>query len=285
MSITTALNTNTAACVGPYQTMHTGITNTGRTILSTLWAVLTVGLAGYNTYEAIHLADKQYDIAKLYYNIAKWWRDYYNTSFVPVENQELAEANALKEETPHYDMARGQVQNLMRIKFKGMADRSLQCTSEYCTGLRGVLLRDIAGQEATAVAAATGLGYRNERAYIEVRSDVRWQKIMQTIKRGRDMQSDAINSAKLAYGVYGDLLSQASTAATGAAEAFGYFMNRNDTIYPTLMRGNASGQQGTVAGTQQVSYQTDPQQTGPKYTSGVAVSGKPATAKDPGYGG
>lgn len=237
-----------------------GITNAGKGVLGALWEGLTLAVAGFNTYQAVDFAQRQYKLAKMYLDISHWWDNYHKSAFQPVEGQEFSEAMALKEVSPLYDVQRGRAQTAGRIKFKGAADKAVQCTSEYCTGLRARLLRDFTEQEASAVAALTGLGYRNERAYAESRSDVRWKRMINTAARGRGLPAEAVSSAQLAFGIYGDLGQQAANAAAGAAASFGYLRNRRDTYIPQQVRA------------QPVQPQPDPQASAqpaaPTYTSG-----------------
>lgn len=233
-----------------------GVTDAGRSWQAALWAGLSGVIAAYNTGQAIKFADKQHEIAKQYLKIAEWMLDYHKSAYRPVEDQELAEAMALKEEDPIYDVQRGRAQVAARIQAKGQADKQVQCTSEYCTGLRAVLLRDALAREATTVAALSELGYRNERAHIEARSDVRWQKMVNTAQRGRDMQANAVSYGQFAFGIFGDLGTQAAQGAAGAAGAFGYWRNRRETLYPTTYRIDPIQQamQGTQPQTQQGTY-------------------------------
>src|SRR5699024_4066806 len=99
--------------------------------------------------------------------------------------------------------------------------------------LRADILTDLSIAQAAAVAMADGLGYRNERAYIESRNEVRFEKMMNTAKRGRDMLADNVSLAKSAAGIYGDLWNQAWSGIQGAGSYLGYYFNRNDTQYPT----------------------------------------------------
>lgn len=218
-----------------------GVSSGDRSLQATLWSVLMAAAAAYNTGQAINFANKQYDMAKNYLKISQWWNNYKRTYFDPVEDQELAEALALKEETPNYDIARGRAQTAGRIRFKNAVNKAVQCTSEYCTGLRGILLRDTLAQEATTITALANFGYRQERAWKEARSDVRWKRMLATASRGRGMQANAVSHAQLAYGIYGSLGEAAGKGAAGAASLGGYFWNRNNTIYPTLLRSTGNG--------------------------------------------
>ena len=67
-----------------------------------------------------------------------------------------------------------------------------------------------------------------------------------TVHRGRDMQATAINSAQLAFGIYGELGQQAAKGAEGAISAYAYMHNRNDTYYPGLMRSTGAPAQGSA---------------------------------------
>ena len=231
------------------QECNKGIDDDGKGSLSNLWRLVPAVVAAYNTGQAVDYALKQYNIAKTYLKISQWWRSYYNAYFKPLEDQELSDTMALTETAPYYDTMRGRAQTLGRLKFKNAVNKVVQCTSEYCTGLRQQLLFEASEQEARAIATLTGAGYRNERAYYESRSDVRWKRMIATATRGRDMQADAVNSAQLAYGIYGNLGQQATEGAVGAAAAFSYFSNRNNTLYPGFMRGTLNRQQSAPAGT------------------------------------
>lgn len=222
-----------------------GLTDFDKSTLSLLWDIIPAVIAAYNTGQAIHFGKKQYEIAKDYLRISQWWRAYYNNFFVPLEDQELSEAMGLQETTPYYDTMRGRAQTAGRLKFKNAVNTAVQCTSEYCSGLRQQLLLDVLDQESRALNSLAGLGYRNERAYYESRSDVRWKRMINTAARGRDLQAQAINSAQLAYGIYGSLGEQVTKGAEGAASAFGYFHYRNDPRYPTLMTIQQAPQQAS----------------------------------------
>lgn len=258
-----------------------GTDNTGKRILSAIWDMLPAVVAAYNTGQAINFAMKQHEIAKDYLKISQWWQDYYNSYFKPVEDQELSEAMNLQETTPYYDTMRGRAQTSGRIKFKNAVNKSVQCTSEYCTGLRQQMLYDTLEQQAKVMTVLTGVGYRNERAYYEKRSDVRWERMLNTAKRGRDLPAQAINSAALAYGIYGGLGQQATKGAEGAAAAAGYLWNRNDTFYPTLLRtdGNLAPATPAVTSIKSDNFKGSISGFGPG-ADGIAVSGKVIQEED-----
>lgn len=225
-----------------------GVTNTGKSLFGSIMDVAAVAVAGYNTAMAIQIADLQYEIAKDYLDIAKWWRRFYNDVYRPLEDIELAEAWALEPEEPMYDITIGRHKNYARLQYRGIADKTIQCTSPYCTGLRGALLKDVMTAEATTLAALSNMGYRSERAYVEARNAVRWERRREVLNRGRNMIAGNINFSNMAYGIFGNLGSQAQAGAAGAMRYLGYSWNKNETQYPMTY---VSGGQGATMGVTQ----------------------------------
>lgn len=203
--------------------------------------------AGYNAYRAVELATKEWNMAKKYWQLAQNWLDYYKAYFAPVEDQELKEAMDLPHEAPQYDVARGRARVAVMMEFRDMLHKTMRCMSSYCSGLRQDMLVELITAQADSLALADGLGYRNERAYIETREDVRFEKMLNTAKRGRDIVADNVSFAKAAANIYGDLFNQTWAGLEGAGAYLGYWSNRNKTHYPTTYLRGASTQ---IAGQQ-----------------------------------
>lgn len=210
-----------------------GVNDTGRGLFGKILAGVAVTAAAYNSARAVQIATKEWEMAKKYWRIARNWLDYYKDYYAPVEDQELSEARSLTKETPEYDAARGRARAVAWLQFRGVVRQAMRCTSRYCTGLRQDMLTELASSQADAVAMADGLGYRNERAYVEARDDVRFKKMLETAKRGRDMVADNVSLVSSAAGIYGDLFNQSMAGLSGAGQYLGYWSSRNDTAYPT----------------------------------------------------
>lgn len=210
-----------------------GVTDSGRALFGRILAGVAIAGAAYNASRAVKIATDEWFMAKKYWRIARNWLDYYKDYYAPVEDQELYEALNLKKEQPEYDAARGRARAVAWLQFRDVIRQAMRCTSRYCTGLRQDMLADLSASQADAVAMADGLGYRNERAYIEARDDVRFKKMLETAKRGRDMVADNVSLASSAAGIYGDLFNQAMAGLSGAGQYLGYWSSRNDTAYPT----------------------------------------------------
>lgn len=210
-----------------------GESDSTKIAIGDLLAGAAIIAAGYNAARAVEIATKEWEMAKKYWAIANNWLDHYKNYYAPVENQEVVEALNLPKAVPEYEVARGRARAVAWIQFKNVLSTAIRCTSKYCTGLRNDMLIDMATAQADAVTLADGMGYRNERAYIESRDDVRFDKMFNTAKRGRDMVADNVSLARTSAGIYGDLFDQAWAGLQGAGSYLGYWSKRNDTHYPT----------------------------------------------------
>lgn len=209
-----------------------GESDAGRLAIGGFWRAASAVLAAANTVASAFMSEKQMEIARQYYKISRNWRDWYNQKYVPLENQELAEAWALEKTVPHYDAAIGRAKASGRFIFKDRLEKKIRCTSQYDTGLRGAYLKDEVNSQATALAAMAGLGQRNEQARVDALDDRRWKRREQVLNRGRDMMSQNVAFGALASGIYGDLAKQAGAGAAGAMYFLGYSGERQVTEYP-----------------------------------------------------
>ena len=210
-----------------------GTNDSQHTLFGNLLTAAAIASAAYNAAKAVEIATKEWEMAKKYWQISKNWLDYYSGNFAPGEDQELGEAMNLTEEPPGYEAAQGRARTSAMLEFRGLLRKAVRCTSKYCTGLRRDMLLEIMPAQANALAMAEGLGYRNERAYLEARDDVRFSKQLNTAKRGRDIVADNVSLAKTAAGIYGSLFNQAWDGLAGAGQYLGYYAERNQPSYPT----------------------------------------------------
>lgn len=209
-----------------------GVTDSGRSWFADLLTAGAIGVATYDTIQAVKLAKKEKELADKYYQISKDWLNYYNDTFKEPEDEELNEASAIKYVEPEYDVARGRARAVAWAAFKGQLDKASRCLSRYCTGLRQQMLLDFAASQADALSLAEGMGYRNERAYVENRNDVLFERKLNVAKRGRNLLPDTTSLSKAAAGIYGDLWNQSWDAIGDASYFLGYDLAMRNTKFP-----------------------------------------------------
>lgn len=208
------------------------VDNSARTIFGALLSAASVAAAAYNSYRAVQIAMQEYELATKYWYLADAWLNIYKEMYAPAEDVFVNEASNLEEEEPEYEAARGRARVSALIHLKGHVRPQLLATSRYCSGKREDLITNFAGGVAAAIAVADGLGYRNERAKIEARNEVRFKKMLAAAKLGRNIIANNVSLAGSVAGIYGDLADQAWAGITGAGYALGYLTNRHETGMP-----------------------------------------------------
>jgi hypothetical protein len=211
--------------------VKTGPTDSGRVAIGVAWQAAAAALTLLNTVTAIEMADKQFDLANRYYQIARSWKDWYDQGFVPLENAELEEVMNEPLPEPRYDVAAGRAAAEAKKILDDNVRTALRCTNQYATGLRQKIARDGAAIYEGTVAAALSLGYRNERTRVELMKDRRWKRKEAAAMRGRDMAAQNVVFGRLAGSIYGDLGRQAGIMAGDWMFILGYGRERLETLY------------------------------------------------------
>lgn len=210
---------------------QTGTNDASQTSYANLMNAAAIAVAGINTAAAIRMAKLQSEIAQDYLDIAKSWRDYYNNTFRPIEDQELSEGRALTPYEPHFDWVVGQAKNTAKVLNKGKLCQAARSTNQYAVGLRAARIKDQIASDAFAIAASAGLGYRIELARKDALDDRRWKRLESILNRGRDMIAGNTSYSQLAAGIFGSLGAQAAEGASGAIRYLGYASERRPTVY------------------------------------------------------
>lgn len=185
------------------------------------------GLAIWSAKTALEMVQKQMSLAKDYWQLSKNWLDYYQNYYKGTEDQIVDEAKELEPDEPYYEAQRGRHRTLAWIRYTGQPYDQLRLTSKYAFGLREKIVQDTELELAGAVALTDGLGYRNERAYLNARDDVRFKMRLNTAKLGRGMVGEAASLAQATSGIYGILGNTAWDNMSNAFRAGGYFSYYN----------------------------------------------------------
>jgi hypothetical protein len=208
-----------------------GQTDADKLAYSLIWRIAAAAAAAAQAAMAAYISAKQYEIAKMLLSIAQYWRDWYNTAFVPLENKELDELYALKDIVPHYDVAIGRGKATVRFVMKSALNRTMKCAAQYDTGIRNRILKEMLVTEASAVAHGAAAGYRFERDRVDKLISSRWQKYLGAVNRGREIAAASVDYGNLAAHIYGSLGNMAAEASGGFMELAGYMGSRRRTRY------------------------------------------------------
>lgn len=208
------------------------VDDSARTLFGALLSAASIAAAAYNTYRAVSIAMDEYELACRYWYLAEGWLNLYQDLYAPVEDVEAEEATNLKEIEPNFQIMQGRARVSALYLFRGKIRPELRKTKRYCTGRREDIIVRLAQAAASACAVSTGLGYRNERAYLEADEETRFKKLLSVAKRGRNMVANNVSFAQAVGGIYGQMADQAWAGITGAGSALGYLTNRQETRVP-----------------------------------------------------
>lgn len=208
------------------------VTDTGVEGNANWSALAATAVATLQTIAAIKIANKQYDIARAYYKMAQQKWDRFKNKYMPCERTEMNEACNTPEYTALYDQTASSWVNEVDRNFGQARSRIDRLNALYCICPDPSLAQDMELMESMASGDTANFAYRYEEHRKDAKDDVRWTRRQQALNRGRDLQSTAARYAEAAANAYGDVGGKINQAAEGAMSAIGYFMNRNDTVYP-----------------------------------------------------
>lgn len=229
------------------------VTDTGVKGNATWSSLAATAVATINTIAAIKIANKQYDIARSYYKMARQKWDRFKDKYMPCERTEMNEACNTPEYTKDYDGKSATWKQEVTRNFGNARAGIDRLNALYCICPDPSLAQDMALMESLAAVDTANFAYRYEEHRKDAKDDIRWTRRQQALNRGRDLQSTAARYAEAAANAYGDVGAKIGQAASGAMEAIGYFNNRNGTVYPQrspLQRPSASMMGGVFIGAQ-----------------------------------
>lgn len=213
---------------------NTGVTDCGIQRSAQIKGALNAAIIGINTYTSLRIAEMQYDLAKDWAAMAKWYRDHYFNNYHPIEKSLIDEAN----KDPEYkyektDLTKGQMLVTAKLGFIGKLEKTVSCTGRYCTGQRQAITNDLLIEQATIENAICGLASRHAVDEEITRNTKRWERRSNVLKLGRDLPTESVSYGRLASGIFGSIGEQAAKSVEGASQALGFGLNRRDTRYPT----------------------------------------------------
>lgn len=140
------------------------------------------------------IADRTYELSNRQLSIAEKMYSYYKQEFQPHETalgQQIDHYFA-KPYLPQYETTGGRFALNARIQMIGKRRDALMCSSQYCTGALSTTLKDLALQEANAVANAMNSAVKYEKLR-ELKMEQKWlQTRLSFISLGRGVADQGI---------------------------------------------------------------------------------------------
>jgi len=209
------------------------------------WRVAAAtAVALLSTAAAYEIADMQYQTAKAYWKLARERWDYFLNTYRPCEKNEVAEACTADIPEANYNYAINAYTSGAELAF-AKADRDvMRLSALYCICVDNSLARDTDLMRSQMVGDGVNYAIRREEAVAEALDDVRWNRKIGVLNRGRGLLSQSTSYAKAASDMYDQFGKSVSAVAEGATQFIGYALNRNATTYPTHQPPVTSGHMG-----------------------------------------
>lgn len=204
-----------------------GRTDVGWVAATTIQKVAAIAIAKLQIDAAEKIAARQAEIAQGYLDIAKELQDLWRSQYKCLEIKATNESCAEPIYTPDYEEQAGRYAMSVKKQFQQAYDQLEQCLSPYCTGMRQLLTRDIAIEEARSVADAVNYAYRYAESRAEALNDRRWTRMTELIGLGRGLVSMSLSYSQAAGQLYSSLGHQAAASIAGAGKLLGYAFTRD----------------------------------------------------------
>lgn len=196
------------------------------------WAnLIAIAVTVWATSESYKAAKKEYEIGKRYYQLAKDQWDHFYNNYRPLEDQELAEIWNEQPYKPDYDNAIRGHTNLTDKLFSNADKHRQALMAKYC------LCNDVSQFTKTENIKSIVKGDSDNfaRRYAEKlaqeKNDLRWNKRIAAMARGRNILNQAASFASKAASLYGEYAKAMGGLANQAAQFSGYVQNRFRTTY------------------------------------------------------
>lgn len=201
------------------------------------YSAALIAVATINTIAQWDIAQKRYQIAKDYANIAKDRWERFRTGYMPLEISMLSEIM----NTPLYEVncqnVRNDYSNWFTRSYGETEARLPQIARSYRVGVDETLMRDLKNDGVRAVVDGINFGYRYEENRKIMKDDQRWNRRSNLLNLGRDLQAQSAKFASYANDILAGLSDMAGQGAAGAMQMLTYMRNRQETQYPTQFAG------------------------------------------------
>lgn len=221
--------------------------DSGETWEKTLYKAALIAVALLNTAAQLEIAEKRYQLAKDYANIASdKWNRFWSGGYRDLEQAMLFEVGNTPIPTPNYAEVRNTAPQSVNTAFSGGGTSMSRYGRMFRMCIDASVLDNFDLGASIATDDGINFGYRKEEWYAKVMEDVRFSRRSALLNIGRDNVAESAKYADAANGSLSALSALAGQGASGAVGLLGYLSERNDTVYPSSFAG--STQLGGSAG-------------------------------------
>lgn len=196
------------------------------------WAdKIAQGVSLWATYETYKSAREEYKIAKRYHELAKEQWDLHRELYHPLEQQELDEIWAEKPYEPDYKTAVTGHTHLMDNVLASAERHRQRLADKYCICPDVSVFTKAQLMQATVQGDSANFARRYAEKLAQERNDLRWNRRLSAVSRGRGLLSESASFAQRATGAMSNYAQAMAGLASNAQKFRGYIHSRNETVY------------------------------------------------------
>ena len=217
------------------------VTDTGNNAWSTAFqsAALAIAIANAAAQGEIH--SKQMDLAKSYYDMAKYKWDRFAGNYMPLEILLLNEVSTVAIRALNCDDDRQRASVSVNSAFDSMSRYLSQLAKKFRLCLDESQIDAMEHKRTMALVDTENYNIYDDQFFTDFKNDQRWNRRSNVLNLGRNLTSTALKYGDVAKSLYSTVGSEIQQAAAGMVQALGYYGARNDTYYPTEYLNSAGG--------------------------------------------
>ncbi|MBD5584552.1 MAG: hypothetical protein HDQ88_05675 [Clostridia bacterium] len=192
-----------------------------------------IGVAILNAVIQGQIADKQEDLARGYYEQAKYKWNRFSGKYRPLEESILWEASSTPVRSMDCADDRARAQGAVNPSFDYIDKYLASQAKAYRLCPDSTTVRQLAFARNLTLVDTENYNLRDDEWFTDFKNDQRWNRRSNILNLGRNLSSQAMQYGDVARRLMGDVGKIADRAAGSVSQALGYYGSRFDTVYPT----------------------------------------------------
>lgn len=200
--------------------------------------VAQLAIATANALVQGQIADKNQDLAKAYYDMAKEKWDRFESNYMPLEKELLKEVSSVEVRSMQCadDCSRA---NTSVSTSYGMVSKFVkQQARKYRICIDPSMSSMLDFRQSSMLVDSSNYNISDDRWFTDYKNDQRWNRRSNVLNLGRNLTSLALSYGDMARSIAKQVGTQVNDAASSLMQSLGYYGGRNDTVYPTTFMGS-----------------------------------------------
>lgn len=186
--------------------------------VSAVKVAAAIGVATLTTIASIAIANKQYKIAKRYWQLARERFDYFQNTYRPIEEQELLEISVDKLKKVDYQVYVSPINNKIYAKAQ---QRIQMLLGQSCQKMGIGMIRDITTHNNLVTVNNNNYILRRRENLAQADNDLLYNRQMAIANRGRNLMVNSVTWSDMALKSYRNQADGLQNAAEGASKFLG----------------------------------------------------------------